>query len=912
MKRFVNVLVVFALLWISIFTGYTYAQSVDTNPVQITREWEIVWTYTWLSQAVNEAESWDVINLIEDISVTEASVILWKSLTINGDNHIITRESDITTITVNEGSSLVLKDIVITDNAVNFAPDRYGSLIGAKSNIPFCTWWVVETRNESWEVIASVCATESLDVAKTHPQIYSVGYIYGDNLTVSNSLNSQWSAAIIVEKWWIEMINSSFIHNWASGISNGWRGWAIRVWPNTATDIVDESPITKIIFSWCYFENNYGRTYGWAIAIHYAPEVVTIDNCVFSGNTAYSNWWAIQILNIWYKLGWSNASFWISTWSNFPIGTMYVNNSNFYNNWCGNDGSAIENDDIHLEINWSNFEHNYWTQPSSTSVWVVSCQAGSDEAGWDKTGRWGIYREYKINNSNFRDTNTVALWDHAAMWSFFVNNCVFENQKYVLLSRFWRWEIKNSTIKNSSVNCGRSWWYTVQDVVIDALPEYLQYIELFWENTLKLNNNIYSNDCTTNEYFQVRATTETTWINNIIIENEDNTRVFVNRSYYDSANIQWTDEIYYWATIDDWKYAYIKKDQFYNIDEFIAELDKFSYGNSGYELGSWKTMLFYLDDGYTELWSGSISTTTNLYWKETDIHNIIYEWMDGVDFEWITHTYKFNNLNHTQYLTELTPYELNTPSRNWYVFEWWYLDEEYVEPVISIEEGSIWDIRVYAKWTKKPGWYSGWWGRRVEPKDSEESLEDVEDFLINTDNDEEDEREVEVYPEEFNNAYEFAYKNGITTMDSIEEADMEGSLTRIAMAKMLSKYAVNILWMKPDETRNNKFRDVTDELDMDYDNWVKLAYQLGIMWINMKDNKFRPYDLVSRWEFVTALSRMVYHTSDGEYESTARYYTNHIATLEEKWIISNVKPDMQELRWYVMIMLMRSAKLSDN
>jgi hypothetical protein len=42
-------------------------------------------------------------------------------------------------------------------------------------------------------------------------------------------------------------------------------------------------------------------------------------------------------------------------------------------------------------------------------------------------------------------------------------------------------------------------------------------------------------------------------------------------------------------------------------------------------------------------------------------------------------------------------------------------------------------------------------------------------------------------------AYEFAYKHGITTMDSIEKADMEGPLTRIAMAKMLSYYAINVL-----------------------------------------------------------------------------------------------------------------------
>ena len=45
---------------------------------------------------------------------------------------------------------------------------------------------------------------------------------------------------------------------------------------------------------------------------------------------------------------------------------------------------------------------------------------------------------------------------------------------------------------------------------------------------------------------------------------------------------------------------------------------------------------------------------------------------------------------------------------------------------------------------------------------------------------------------EFHNAYDFAFQNGITTMSTIQEANMEGSLTRIAMAKMLSQYAINI------------------------------------------------------------------------------------------------------------------------
>ena len=129
------------------------------------------------------------------------------------------------------------------------------------------------------------------------------------------------------------------------------------------------------------------------------------------------------------------------------------------------------------------------------------------------------------------------------------------------------------------------------------------------------------------------------------------------------------------------------------------------------------------------------------------------------------------------------------------------------------------------------------------------------------------------------------------------------------MAKMLSQYAVNVLWKEPDVSKwVIRFNDVTDKLNQNYDNAVILSYQLWIMWQNMKDNKFRPNDEVSRAEFVTALSRLLYSTSDWEYKSTWKYYINHMEKLKKEWIITKYDPKMKEKRWYVMLMLMRSVK----
>jgi hypothetical protein len=48
----------------------------------------------------------------------------------------------------------------------------------------------------------------------------------------------------------------------------------------------------------------------------------------------------------------------------------------------------------------------------------------------------------------------------------------------------------------------------------------------------------------------------------------------------------------------------------------------------------------------------------------------------------------------------------------------------------------------------------------------------------------------------------------------------------------------------------------------------------------MPNNKFRPDDEVPRAEFVAALSRMLYNTSDGEYKSTSKYYIHHMEKLK--------------------------------
>ena len=155
-------------------------------------------------------------------------------------------------------------------------------------------------------------------------------------------------------------------------------------------------------------------------------------------------------------------------------------------------------------------------------------------------------------------------------------------------------------------------------------------------------------------------------------------------------------------------------------------------------------------------------------------------------------------------------------------------------------------------------------------------------------------------------AYSFAKSNWLTTTSSIEEAKMNTELTRIQMAKMLSNFAINVLWQEPDTEKGVvKFDDVTNKMDKQYDNAVIKAYQLWIMWQNVKNNEFRPNDEVTRAEFASALSRLLYNTEEWEYKWTWKYYIPHIAKLYNEWIINKADPKIKEKRWYVMTMLKR-------
>lgn len=163
------------------------------------------------------------------------------------------------------------------------------------------------------------------------------------------------------------------------------------------------------------------------------------------------------------------------------------------------------------------------------------------------------------------------------------------------------------------------------------------------------------------------------------------------------------------------------------------------------------------------------------------------------------------------------------------------------------------------------------------------------------------------YIEEYPSAYTWAFNNWITTQDTIEKANMYWEITRIELSKMISNYAINVLKKRQDLSKNCDFTDVSNELNVKYDLWVVKACQLWLMWQWI--TKFRPNDKVTRAEFGTILSRLLYWD---KYNWWNPYYKKHINQLNIMWIMTNISNlTSNESRGNVMVMLKRSETLWD-
>ena len=160
----------------------------------------------------------------------------------------------------------------------------------------------------------------------------------------------------------------------------------------------------------------------------------------------------------------------------------------------------------------------------------------------------------------------------------------------------------------------------------------------------------------------------------------------------------------------------------------------------------------------------------------------------------------------------------------------------------------------------------------------------------------------ENYTDELKSAYNYAHTIGITTQSTIDDANMYGSLLRSHMAKMMVNYAKTVLGKTADTSLTCKFSDIGDQ-SAELQWYIKQACQMWLMgqWITT----FNPTGTVTRAQFGTVLSRALY---GDVYNDGNPYYIFHLQSLQEAGIMTNISnPSVLEIRWYVMLMMMRAS-----
>ncbi len=503
------------------------------------------------------------------------------------------------------------------------------------------------------------------------------------------------------------------------------------------------------------------------------------------------------------------------------------------------------------------------------------------------------------------------------------------------------WKVKKDNCWDGSKMCMFGWWYTTDDELwtwnisedITLYAKWLayedKYIPLSGVNFNIMDRNLWSENSWTDEdaygyyltwwegdilcpeWYHIPDTWEWIWIKNLLGEdfNSDLIKSLLNLPFAgkleNGVMVDWENGYYLTKNGNEMMYAKIS--------------------NSGIEiedLSEWEKLSVRCFKDYNN-W---IIKFDSKWWNDIPDIETVNWWKDWEN--------------------------LDTPSREHSIFLWWY-DQDNIKIEKNINYKNENEINLYAKWecevwyqekgdkceriSGQSGWSSGW-GSRWNNKDSQvqswsnwnegaltgqsiipidystETSEWQNNNVLSWAEMKDSRNTIEIssstdifelqwhFSQEFLDAYNFAYKNWITTKSSIYDAKMYSPLTRIQMAKMLSNYAINVLWKKPDVSKwVIKFDDVSSKLDKEYGNAVTLAYQLWIMWQNVKNNKFRPYDEVTRAEFATALSRLLYWTENWK----NKYYEPHITKLYNEWIINKTNPLIKEKRGYLMIMLMR-------
>lgn len=256
-------------------------------------------------------------------------------------------------------------------------------------------------------------------------------------------------------------------------------------------------------------------------------------------------------------------------------------------------------------------------------------------------------------------------------------------------------------------------------------------------------------------------------------------------------------------------------------------------------------------------------------------------------------------------------------------------DVNWVKAVLS--GNTLYLERIYTL----PGWGGGWWWPWVVTTDdcqlpstlacaNEEGIDYSESYYdetccavtewtghgsapVCTENSE------DFYSEELFDAFQRAYWSNITSLCPFEDA----YVPRREIAKLMSMFTIQIMGIYPDTQQQwcDTYNDIT-HLSPEMKFFTKTVCQLGLMGLEQDGStpkqSFDPDDTITRAEFWTILSRLIYGNMYNVYEGEEdiyQRYEKHLQELNRDNIMTKIwNPFIQERRSRILLMLYRSER----
>ncbi len=354
-------------------------------------------TFDNFQSAFMSASNGDTIKLTKNMLISEGTTLMDKNVTIDGGNFTLDKSAWANTIfAVADDATLTLNNLTIDGKATGWEVDF--------DAVTFTSNYVIPLKSGSADS----------DSKTEYPAITTSGKLIADNLNISNiySSNLTYGSTLAISKGEVEISNSEFNHNSAKN------GGAILIGYSLLEDSLNEYPVTKVNFIDTDFKNNYANA-GSAGAIYVSgAKEITLDNCEFDTNACNTgNGGAIIIERVGKGSGYNSKAHKLG----LTFTKLKINNSLFNNNWAGNDGFAIENNDGEIEVRNTEFIGNVGVHFGGSSVGTLSFM----------TSRSGYFAEQIIDNCLFKSNRgpVSCIGDHGSKVKLSIVNTTFEENE---------------------------------------------------------------------------------------------------------------------------------------------------------------------------------------------------------------------------------------------------------------------------------------------------------------------------------------------------------------------------------------------------------------------------------------------------------------------------------------------------